>query len=89
MLDYDVDDRLNDGTNFTLGTSYIFDPGDRLFVTLYHFDRPYYLFRQSVNDARNANGNPFSQPSAIKSTVEGGIGVFTILSYERKRLYIR
>ncbi|MDF7810436.1 DUF4249 domain-containing protein [Hymenobacter sp. YC55] len=89
VLDYDVDDRLNDGTNFTLGTSYIFDPGDRLYVTLYHFDRPYYLFRQSVNDARNANGNPFSQPSAIKSTVEGGVGVFTVLSYERKRLYIR
>ncbi|HEX8426834.1 DUF4249 domain-containing protein [Hymenobacter sp.] len=88
-VDYDVEDRLNDGTNFTLGTSYIFDPGDRLFVTLYHFDRPYYLFRQSVNDARNANGNPFSQPSSIKSTVEGGIGVFTILSYGRKRLNIR
>ncbi|WP_375437215.1 DUF4249 domain-containing protein [uncultured Hymenobacter sp.] len=88
VLDYDVDDRLNDGTNFTLGTSYIFDPGDRLFVTLYHLDQPYYLFRQSVNDARNANGNPFSQPSAIKSTVEGGIGVFTVLSYERKRLNI-
>ncbi|MBO0360800.1 DUF4249 domain-containing protein [Hymenobacter sp. BT186] len=87
-IDYDVDDRLTDGQSLSLGTSYQFDPGDTLLVTLYHIDRPYYLFRQSVNDARNANGNPFSQPSAIKSTVEGGIGVFTILSYDRKRLII-
>ena len=87
-IDYDVDDRLTDGTRVSLGTSYRFDPGDTLFVTLYHTDQPYYLFRQSVNDARNANGNPFSQPSAIKSTVEGGIGIFTVLSYDRKRLII-
>ncbi|MBC8084300.1 MAG: DUF4249 domain-containing protein [Hymenobacter sp.] len=88
-IDYDVEDRLNDGTSFTLGTSYIFDPNDSLFVTLYHMDRPYFLFRQSVQDAQNANGNPFSQPSAIKSTVEGGLGVFTVLSYDRKQLIIR
>ncbi|MBC6698018.1 DUF4249 domain-containing protein [Hymenobacter sp. BT190] len=87
-IDYDVEDRLNDGRPYTLGTSYRFDPGDTLLVTLYHFDQPYYLFRQSVNDARNANGNPFSQPSAIKSTVQGGLGVFTVLSYDRKQIII-
>jgi hypothetical protein len=88
-VDYDVEDRLNDGKNFTLGSSYIFDPGDSLLVTLYHMDQAYYLFRQSVEDARNANGNPFSQPSAIKSTVEGGVGIFTVLSYDRKQIIIR
>ncbi|UOG76259.1 DUF4249 domain-containing protein [Hymenobacter tibetensis] len=88
-IDYDVEDRLTDGTNVTLGTSFIFDPGDTLLVTLYHLDRPYYQFRQSVDDARNANGNPFSQPAAIRSTVEGGVGVFTVLSYDRKQLIIK
>ena len=87
-IDYDVEDRLNDGQAFTLGTSYRFDANDTLLVTLYHLDRPYYLFRQSVNDAQNANGNPFGQPSAIKSTVQGGIGVFTVLSYDRKQIII-
>ncbi|WBO85190.1 DUF4249 domain-containing protein [Hymenobacter yonginensis] len=87
-IDYDVEDRLNDGKTYTLGTSYRFDPGDTLLVTLYHLDRPYFLFRQSVNDARNANGNPFAQPSAIKSTVQGGVGVFTVLSYDRKQIII-
>ncbi|GAB3289274.1 DUF4249 domain-containing protein [Hymenobacter tenuis] len=88
-LDYDVEDRLNDGTRFTLGSSYRFDPNDTLLVTLYHLDQPYYLFRQSVDDARNANGNPFSQPSSIKSTVQGGVGVFTVLSYDRKQIIVR
>ena len=87
-IDYDVEDRLNDGTSFTLGTSYRFDPGDTLLVTLYHIDQPYYLFQRSVQDARNANGNPFAQPSAIKSTVKGGLGVFTVLSYDRKQIII-
>ncbi|WP_081867652.1 DUF4249 domain-containing protein [Hymenobacter sp. IS2118] len=87
-IDYDVEDRLNDGTGFTLGTSYRFDPGDTLLVTLYHLDRPYYLFRQSVQDARNANGNPFAQPASIRSTVQGGVGVFTVLSYDRRQIII-
>jgi hypothetical protein len=88
-IDYDVEDRFNDGKTFPLGTSYRFDPNDTLLITLYHLDRPYYLFRQSLNDAQDANGNPFAQPSAIKSTVQGGLGVFTVLSYDRKQLIIR
>ena len=87
-IDYDVEDRLNDGKNFTLGTSYRFDPGDTLLVTLYHLAPDYYRFLQSVNNARNANGNPFAQPAAIRSTVQGGLGVFTVLSYDRKQVII-
>jgi hypothetical protein len=88
-IDYTIEDRLNEGKEITLGTSYIFDPGDSLIVTLYHFDQPYYQFLQSTENARNANGNPFGQPASIQSTVQGGIGVFTILSYQRRSLTIR
>jgi hypothetical protein len=88
-IDYSIEDRLNEGKEITLGTSYIFDPGDSLIVTLYHLDQPYYQFLQSTENARNANGNPFGQPAAIQSTVQGGIGVFTILSYQRRSLTIR
>lgn len=87
--DYDVEDRLNDGKPFTLGTSYRFQAGDTLLITLYHIDQPYYLFRRSVDDAQNANGNPLSQPSAIKSTVQGGVGIFTVLSYDRRTVIVR
>ncbi len=88
-VDYTVEDRLSNGTEYTLGTGYDFKTNDTLFVTLYHFDRPYFQFLQSVQDARNANGNPFGQPSSIKSTVEGGLGVFTFLSYQRRRVVLK
>ncbi|QJX47761.1 DUF4249 domain-containing protein [Hymenobacter taeanensis] len=88
-VEYTVEDRLSNGQPLSLGTSYQFSPKDTVFVTLYHLDRPYFQFLQSVQDARNSNGNPFAQPSAIKSTVEGGIGIFTILSYQRQRLILK
>ncbi|UOQ74690.1 DUF4249 domain-containing protein [Hymenobacter cellulosilyticus] len=87
--DLEVDDRLTNGQFTTLGTSYRYSANDTLLVTLYHLDQPYYRFLQSVDDAQNANGNPFSQPAAVKSTVEGGVGVFTVLSYHRRRIIIR
>ncbi|PJJ59258.1 DUF4249 domain-containing protein [Hymenobacter chitinivorans] len=87
--DLEVDDRLTNGQLMTLGTSYRYSTNDTLLVTLYHLDQPYFRFLQSVDDAQNANGNPFAQPAAVKSTVEGGVGVFTILSYHRRRIIIR
>lgn len=87
-VDYSLEDRLNEGKEITLGTNYDFDPGDSLIVTLYHLDQPYYQFLQSTENARSANGNPFGQPAAIRSTVQGGVGVFTILSYQRRTLII-
>ncbi|RSK36323.1 DUF4249 domain-containing protein [Hymenobacter metallilatus] len=88
-VEYTVEDRLNNGAEYSLGTSYEFAPNDTIFVTLYHLDQPYFRFLQSVQDARNANGNPFGQPSAIKSTVEGGVGVFTVLSYQRRMVIVK
>jgi hypothetical protein len=88
-VEYTVEDRLSNGQPLSLGTSYQFAPNDTVFVTLYHLDRPYFQFLQSVEDARNANGNPFAQPSAIRSTVEGGLGIFTILNYQRQRIILK
>lgn len=88
-VEYTLEDRLTNGQPISLGTSYQFEPNDTIFVTLYHLDRPYYQFLQSVQDAQNSNGNPFAQPSAIRSTVEGGLGVFTVLNYQRQRIILR
>jgi hypothetical protein len=82
-VDYTAQDRLNNGQAFTLGTSYRFSANDTVTATLYRIDEPFFLFQQSVRDARNANGNPFGQPSSIYSTVQGGVGVFTVLSGTR------
>ena len=88
-IDYDVEDRLNDGKPFTLGTSYRFHPKDTVIATLYHLDPAYYQFRSSTEEASQANGNPFGQPSSIRSTVQGGLGVFTVLSYDRKTVILK
>jgi hypothetical protein len=37
-VDYDVEDRLNNGRSFTLGTSFRFSVGDTIFCTLYHLE---------------------------------------------------
>lgn len=83
-----LNDELVNGETVPMGTGYRYVPGDTVTVTLYHTDEPYYRFRSSTRDARNANGNPFAQPSAVYSTVQGGIGVFTVLRYDRKRLVL-
>ncbi|MFK7772564.1 MAG: DUF4249 domain-containing protein [Saprospiraceae bacterium] len=70
------------------GTGFDFMKGDTVISTLYHIDQAYYDFQESVQAAINSNGNPFGQPSVIKTNIEGGIGIFTGLSYNRKTLII-
>ena len=88
-VDNTLEDRLLNGQPFSVGTTYRFSPGDTVTATLYHTDRAYYRFRQSVRDARGANGNPFAQPSAIYGNVQGGIGIFTVLSSARTQKILR
>ena len=88
-MDMSVEDRLLNGQQFVLGTNYRFSAGDTVTATLYHIDRSFYRFRQSIRDARNANGNPFAQPSAIFSNVQGGVGIFAVLSGMRMTQVIR
>ncbi len=87
--DYTTSDNLTNGIQTTLGTGYNFEKGDTLIVSLFHVEEAYYNFINSASDAKNANGNPFAQPSSIKSTVQGGYGVFTNLAYDRKTVIIK
>jgi hypothetical protein len=82
-VDFFIEDRLVNGKPVVLGTRYRFDLGDTITATLYHTEPAFFRFSQSVRDAREANGNPFGQPSAVYSNVQGGIGIFTVLSGTR------
>ena len=86
---FTFDDRFATNNEITLGTNYDYKDGDPIIVTLFHIDKAYFDFIQSTNDAANANGNPFGQPSQIKSTVSGGIGVFTALAYDRRTVVVK
>ncbi|WP_187263311.1 DUF4249 domain-containing protein [Pontibacter beigongshangensis] len=84
-----TDDGLTNGQLVTLGGGYNYAKNDTLIISLYHIEEKYHDFLRSTSDAKSSNGNPFAQPSRIKSTVEGGIGVFTNLVYDRKMIIIK
>lgn len=87
--DIKTSDDLTNGTRVTFGSSYFYDPGDTVIVTLYNMEKQYYDFLVSTTNAKDANGNPFAQPSKIMSSVQGGMGIFTNLAYDRKVVIIR
>ncbi len=87
--DTDIRDKQFNGQSYAQVTTYRFQQGDTVTATLYHVDSLYFDFRQSVRNARNANGNPFAQPSGIHSTVQGGLGVFTVLVSDIRRVILK
>lgn len=90
IQDFTLDDRVVEDA-VVFGTGYEFGVGDTVFNTLFHIDRPYYDFLESINNAVLSNGNPFGQPSPINSSLGGtarSIGIFTGLSYTRRMTII-
>jgi hypothetical protein len=87
--EYLVNDQLFNGQPYTVPTTYRLTPGDTITATLYHIEPEYFNFQQSVRGAISANGNPFGQPARIRSTVQGGLGVFTVLMADRRTLIMR
>jgi hypothetical protein len=88
-INYHVPDDLSNGQPFSLGTGFDFHPYDSLIVSLFHLEQQYYEFLGSVDEAQGANSNPFTQPSRLRSTVQGGLGVFTNLAVDRKSVILK
>jgi len=79
------DDFANEGT-IVFGTGFDYSPGDTVINTLYHLNPEHYDYLESVINSAGANGNPFAQPGAIISNVEGSnspLGIFTSLSHDQ------
>lgn len=81
-------DNLTNGKRVTFGSNYRYERGDNLIVTLFNLEKQHFDFLSSSDNAKDANGNPFAQPSRIRSSVQGGIGIFTNLAYDRKTVVI-
>jgi hypothetical protein len=73
----------------SIGTSFRFKNNDTVQVLLYHIERQFYTYIRSVEDARDAAGNPFAQPSPILSSVNGGLGIFTTAQFDERNLIIK
>lgn len=83
-----TDNFADDNNQIVFGTDFNFYKNDTVISTIYNIDRAYYDFQESVQNAVSSNGNPFGQPGIIKSNIEGGIGIFTGLSFDRKVMII-
>jgi len=87
--DIKFEGNLKTGNQIAIGSSYDFKDGDQAIVTLYHISKPYYDFLRTMDGAQQGNQNPFAQPTNIKSTVEGGLGVFTFLTYDERKFRVK
>jgi hypothetical protein len=66
-----------------------FNKGDSIIVRVFALNRDYYLFLNSVELAKQVNGNPFVQPAQVVSNINGGFGIFTCLQYVTKGMRIK
>ena len=73
----------------SIGSRFGYKRGDTVIVTAYHLTKDYYDFIQSADNAEDANGSPFEQPSAITTNIQGGIGIFTTIVAYRDTLFIK
>ncbi|MFN0202181.1 MAG: DUF4249 domain-containing protein [Bacteroidia bacterium] len=89
--DFIFDDRIVEDA-LVFGTAYDFAAGDTVISTIFHINKDYYNFLESVFNARDSNGNPFGSPNPIISNVRGtagAIGIFTGVSYDREIVIVK
>lgn len=81
VLDFTFSDNQLDGKKFPVGTSYRFNRRKKYILRLFHIEAQYYNYLRAISSAERANGNPFAQPSTLRSAMEGnGYGIFTSLN---------
>lgn len=88
-VDITLSDANFQGQRFPVFTSGRFKQGDSAYVRVFNIEKKYYDYLRSVRTSISANGNPFSQPAVIKSTVNSGFGVFTCLSYDQLKIVFK
>ncbi|MFN4881609.1 MAG: DUF4249 family protein [Bacteroidota bacterium] len=89
VWDITFDDNLFNGDQFSFYTGYSYEPGDTITGRLYHLTEEHNNFTESVNNAESSNGNPFGQPANIITNLTGGIGIFTTLIFDEKKIVVQ
>lgn len=91
LIDFLVEDNFFSTEKVAYGTLYEFAEGDTVFNTLFHLEKPYFDYLNTLQIAVQSNGNPFAQPAKIQSNVSGSanpIGIFTNIQFDRVRTII-
>jgi len=89
VTDFYVPDVSFNGEEYSFFSDAVYKRNDTLLVRVYSLAADHYNFLQTVNNSRRANFNPFVQPSPLQSNIAGGLGIFTILRYDQRRIVIR
>lgn len=87
--DFSLEDNSFNGLRFSFFTGYSFERNRTVVARLYNLDSEYHAYLQSVSIARESNFNPFGQPAPIRSNIIGGLGIFTVLSYDEVRVMVK
>lgn len=62
---------------------------DSIVVTLFHIQKEYYDYLNSVDNANSAFTDPLLNPEAIRSNIKGGIGIFTYYTVDKASVKLR
>ena len=82
------DNFANDKNDIIFGSGYDFVEGDTIVATVYHLESIYYKFLSTSDNADAGSFNPFAVSGEIISNVQGGLGIVTTLSYDRKTVVV-
>jgi hypothetical protein len=86
--DFVFDDRVTSNGQMTLGGPPSFVRGDTMIVQLVKMTEAFYNYVDSRERLESSNGNPFGQPGAIQTNIQGGIGIFTGYKLTRDTFYL-
>jgi Domain of unknown function (DUF4249) len=85
---FSFQDNFRDGQEFPMRTGYVMHINNVAYVRVFSLEPSYYEFVESIEAAQRNNGNPFAQPNKLKSSITGGLGVFTTLVYDQRKFAI-
>lgn len=88
LLSRSFSDIVFSGQTTVTGTGYDYPLSSDVLVRLYNISREYYDFLETSERASFAASGSFARPARIISNIDGGIGIFTVLSYDERRIKI-
>lgn len=86
VQDFITDDVFVNNGRLAFGHGFDLKRGEIAINTIFHIDRAYFNYLNSVRNSIVSNGNPFLQPGVILTNLSGNAnptGIFTGLSYDR------
>lgn len=89
VRDYVADDALFGGMQLPVVSDYRFAKGDTVYVRAIRIDKAYYDFLQTAASSQRLAGNPFAQPTPVRSNINGGFGIFTAFNPVVKKIAIK